>query len=52
MSSIARIKVVLDYVEPKVVRRFEVRVTMRLSRLHTVLQIFMGLTDTHLYEFS
>ena len=52
MSSIARLKVVLDGVEPKVMRRFEVPVTMRLSRLHTVLQIMMGWTDTHLYEFT
>lgn len=47
MSSIARLKVVLDGVEPRVVRRFEAPVTMRLSRLHTVLQIMMGWTDTH-----
>lgn len=52
MSSIARLKVVLEHVEPKVVRRFEVPVTMRLSRLHTILQIMMGWTDTHLYEFT
>lgn len=52
MSLVARLKVVLDDVEPKVVRRFEVPVTMRLSRLHTVLQIMMGWTDTHLYEFT
>src|SRR5690606_1781999 len=52
MSSIARLKVVLEHVEPTVVRRFEVPVTMRLSRLHTVLQIMMVWTDTHLYEFT
>jgi hypothetical protein len=51
VSSIARLKVVLDHVEPKVMRRFEVPVTMRLSRLHTVLQIILGWTDSHLYDF-
>lgn len=52
VSSIARLKVVIDEVEPKVTRRLEVPVSMRLSRLHTVLQIVLGWTDSHLYEFS
>lgn len=52
MTSVARLKVVLDHVEPKVTRRFEVPVTIRLSRLHAVLQIILGWTDSHLYEFS
>lgn len=51
MTSIARLKVTLDEVEPRVTRRLEVPVTMRLSRLHTVLQIVLGWTDSHLYEF-
>ena len=51
VSSIARLKVILDHVQPQVVRRLEVPVTMRLSRLHTVLQIVLGWTDSHLYEF-
>jgi Plasmid pRiA4b ORF-3-like protein len=49
--SIARIKVVLDHVEPVVIRRFEVPLSLRLDRLHTVLQTVMGWTDSHLYEF-
>lgn len=48
MTSVARLKVTLDEVEPKVARRLEVPVTMRLSRLHTVLQIVLGWTDSHL----
>lgn len=52
MSRVARLKVVLDHVEPRVTRRFEVPVSMRLSRLHTVLQIILGWTNSHLYEFS
>jgi hypothetical protein len=51
VTSVARLKVTLDEVEPKVTRRLEVPVTMRLSRLHTVLQIVLGWTDSHLYEF-
>lgn len=50
-TPIARIKVVLDDVAPTVTRRLEVPLTLRLDRLHTVLQEAMGWTDTHLYEF-
>ncbi len=52
MSRVARLKVELNEVEPKVMRRFEVPVSMRLSRLHTVLQIILGWTNSHLYDFS
>lgn len=52
MTSIARLKVTLDEVTPKVTRRLEVPVTMRLSRLHTVLQAVLGWTDSHLYQFD
>jgi hypothetical protein len=51
MSLVARLKVVLEDVEPKVVRQLIVPLTMRLSRLHTVLQIVIGWTDSHLWEF-
>ena len=50
-ASVARLKVVLDDVTPSVVRQIEVPLTIRLSRLHTVLQIVLGWTDSHLYEF-
>ena len=50
-TPIARIKVVLDDVAPTVMRRLEIPLTLRLDRLHTVLQVAMGWTDTHLYEF-
>lgn len=50
-TSIARLKVVLDDVEPPVMRRIEVPLTLRLDRLHTVLQVAIGWTDSHLYEF-
>ena len=50
-TSIARIKVVLDHVEPTVMRRLEVPLSLKLDRLHTVLQVALGWTNSHLYEF-
>ena len=49
-SSIARLKVTLKDVKPAVVRRIEVPLTIRLDRLHLVLQAAMGWTNSHLYE--
>jgi hypothetical protein len=51
VTSVARIKIVLDDVEPTVMRRLEIPLSLRLDRLHTVLQVAMGWTDSHLYEF-
>ena len=50
-TPIARLKVVLDNVKPAIIRRLEVPLTIKLDRLHTVLQSAMGWTDTHLWEF-
>ncbi|KQT64487.1 hypothetical protein ASG54_22325 [Aureimonas sp. Leaf460] len=50
-TSIARLKIVLDDVEPAVVRRIEVPLDLRLDRLHAVLQEAVGWTDSHLWEF-
>ena len=49
-TSIARLKVTLDDVKPAVQRRLEVPLTIRLNRLHLVLQAALGWTDSHLYE--
>jgi len=49
-ASIAHLRVKLDDVEPAVVRRVEVPLTIRLDRLHLVLQAAMGWTNSHLYE--
>ncbi len=49
-SSIARLKITLDDVKPAVTRRVEVPLTIRLDRLHLVLQAAMGWTNSHLYE--
>lgn len=50
-ASIARLKIVLDDVEPAVMRRIEVPVALRLDRLHAVLQEAIGWTNSHLWEF-
>jgi hypothetical protein len=49
-ASIARLKITLDDVEPKVMRRMEVPLTIRLDRLHLALQAALGWTNSHLYE--
>ena len=49
-ASIAHLRIKLDDVEPTVVRRVEVPLTIRLDRLHLVLQAAMGWTNSHLYE--
>ena len=49
-DTIARLKITLDGVKPKVMRRVEVPLDIRLDRLHLVVQAAMGWTDTHLYE--
>jgi hypothetical protein len=43
-----RLKVTLDRVEPEVMRRFDVPLTIRLDRLHLTLQAAFGWTNTHL----
>jgi hypothetical protein len=48
--SIAHLRIKLNDVEPAVVRRVEVPLTIRLDRLHLVLQAGMGWTNSHLYE--
>jgi hypothetical protein len=50
-NSIARLKITLDNVKPAVTRRIEVPLGIRLDRLHLVIQVAMGWTDSHLYEF-
>ncbi len=50
-SGVARLKVTLDEVEPRVLRRLEVPLALRLDRLHLALQAALGWTGSHLYEF-
>lgn len=58
-TDIARLKVTMvmpeacfqHNVEPVVMRRLEVPLGLRLDRLHQVLQIAIGWTNSHLWEF-
>lgn len=48
---VATITVILEDVEPQVRRKLVVPLNLRMDRLHIVLQIAFGWTDSHLYEF-
>ena len=50
--TIAHLRVQLDDIEPTVLRRVQVPVTIRLDRLHLVLQAAMGWTNSHLHQFE
>ena len=51
MADIARLRIDLDEVTPRVRRRVEVPLDIRLNELHPVIQAAMGWEDYHLYEF-
>lgn len=51
-QQIARLKVTLDHVTPKVERRIEVPLKIRLDALHLVVQAAMGWHNAHLYMIS
>ena len=51
MALVARLKVTLSDVEAEVLRRFDLPLTTKLNRLHEVIQVAMGWTNSHLYEF-
>lgn len=46
------LRVVLKGPKPPIWRRFQVSPSMRLSRLHDVLQVVMGWEDSHLHMFT
>ncbi len=46
-----RLKVTLQDVRPPIWRRFTVRDDLTLLKLHQLLQIIMGWTDSHLHQF-
>jgi hypothetical protein len=50
MTAAVQLKVTLDDVEPKVLRRIEVPADIKLDQLHLTLQAAFGWTNTHLYE--
>jgi hypothetical protein len=49
-AAIVRLKVTLDDVEPKVLRRIEVPADIKLDRLHLTLQAALGWSNSHLYQ--
>jgi hypothetical protein len=49
-AAVLRLKVTLDDVEPKVLRRIEVPADIKLDRLHLTLQAALGWTNSHLFE--
>jgi Plasmid pRiA4b ORF-3-like protein len=49
-AAVLRLKVTLNDVEPKVLRRIEVPADIKLDRLHLTLQAALGWTNSHLYE--
>ena len=51
METIHQLKVTLRGSKPAIWRRFVVPSSVTLPKLHEVLQILMGWTDTHLHEF-
>ncbi|MBN1548903.1 MAG: plasmid pRiA4b ORF-3 family protein [Syntrophaceae bacterium] len=46
------LKIQLLDIEPAIWRRFAVPASITLDRLHDVIQIVMGWTDSHLHEFT
>ncbi len=46
------LKIQLLGIEPAILRRFIVPASITLDRLHDVIQIVMGWTDSHLHEFT
>src|ERR1051326_5798883 len=49
--SLYQLKVKLKWSKPAIWRRVVVRSDMRLDRLHTVIQVAMGWTNSHLHQF-
>ena len=50
-SRVYRLKVTLRGSRPSVWRRVEIDADVTLFRLHEILQIVMGWTDSHLHQF-
>ncbi len=46
------LKIRLLDIEPEIWRRFVIPASITLDRLHDVIQIVMGWTDTHIHEFT
>ena len=51
IKGIYRIKIALRHVQPPIWRRVEVAGNTKLPKLHEIVQIAMGWTDSHLHQF-
>ncbi len=49
---VARIRIELQRLEPKIWRRVDVPVSSTLMALHHIIQVTVGWTNSHLFEFS
>lgn len=50
-AAVYQLKIMLREILPPIWRRIQVPAGMRLSRVHDVLQVAMGWTDSHLHQF-
>src|SRR4030042_3309184 len=50
--NIIQMKISLNYIEPEIWRRFLVESSITLHKLHEIIQVVMGWTDSHLYSFQ
>ena len=51
IEPIARIRIELQEIEPKIWRRVDVPLSVTLLALHDIIQVAMGWKDAHLFEF-
>jgi hypothetical protein len=50
-ASIHELEISLCEIEPRIWRRFAVRSNITLAKLHDIVQVVMGWTDSHLHQF-
>ena len=51
IEPVARVRITLQDIEPKIWRRVDVPLSTTLMALHDIIQVAMGWTDSHLFEF-
>lgn len=52
IEPVARLKIQLSDIRPPIWRRVDVPLSTTLLRLHDILQVLFGWTDSHLFEFT
>ena len=52
IEPVARIYIELQYIQPRIWRRVDVPLTTHLLTLHDIIQIAVGWTDSHLFQFT